>query len=65
MMQLDLEELSAAREHMAGFLEALIARYREAKKANPADWEKMPEPDKLLLGRKIIDDDCKNKKVSP
>jgi hypothetical protein len=55
-MQLDLEELSTAREHVAGFLETLIARFRAAKQANPADWEKMPEPDKPFLGRKIIDD---------
>ena len=56
MMQLDLEELSACRDHVAGFLETLIARFREAKKANPSDWEKMPEPEKPFMGRKIIDD---------
>jgi len=51
LMQVDLEELSDAREHVAGFLETLIERYRESVKTKPADWEKMPEPENPYRGR--------------
>ena len=54
LMSMDLESLSAHRDHVAGFLEALIERFREQKKSNPAEWEKMPEPDKTF--QQIVQD---------
>jgi hypothetical protein len=57
LMDLDLEELTPLRAHVLQFLEALVAQYRAAIAARPADWEKMPEPDKPFFGRKIIDDE--------
>lgn len=56
LMALNLEEMAPFREHVLGFLELLIERCREAIKASPSDWEKMPEPEKPFFGRKIIDD---------
>ncbi len=55
LMQVDLEALAPYREHVAGFLAALIDSYRAAAKSNPADWQKMPEPDKPFFGRKTIE----------
>ena len=55
LMQVDLEALAPYREHVAGFLAALIESYRTAAKENPADWQKMPEPDKPFFGRKTIE----------
>lgn len=55
LMQSDLEEMAPYREHVAAFLAATIEAYREASRANPADWQKMPEPDKPFFGRKTIE----------
>jgi hypothetical protein len=57
LMDLDLEELTPLRTHVLAFLELLVEHYRAALAANPADWEKMPEPEKPFFGRKIIDDE--------
>ncbi|HYG76943.1 MAG TPA: hypothetical protein VEK08_18200 [Planctomycetota bacterium] len=56
LMDTNLEEFAPYREHVLHFLEALIERYREAVSRAPADWEKMPEPEKPFFGRKIIED---------
>jgi hypothetical protein len=56
LMELDLEEMAAHREHAAGFLAALIEAYRAAIKADPKAWEKIPEPEKPFFGRKTIED---------
>ena len=56
LMDIDLEDAAPLREHIMGFLAALIAAFREARGKAPQDWEKMPEPEKPFFGRKIIDD---------
>lgn len=56
LMDIDLEEMTPLREHVLDFLAALIEQYRQASARNPADWQKMPEPEKPFFGRKIIDD---------
>jgi hypothetical protein len=56
LMDLDLEEMTPYREHIAGFLSALVEAYRVAFKADPKAWEKIPEPEKPFFGRKIIDE---------
>jgi len=55
LMELDLEELAPFRAHIQGYLEALVAAFRQAVKDHPTDWQKIPEPEKPFFGRKIID----------
>lgn len=56
LMELDLEEMAQQREHIAGFLVALVEAYRQSVAANPKEWEKIPDPEKPFFGRKIIED---------
>lgn len=56
LMDIDLGDMALLREHIAQYLEKLIERYRDAIARNPADWVKMPEPEKPFFGRKIIED---------
>jgi hypothetical protein len=56
LMDLDLEEMAPLREHVSGYLVALIEAYRASVKADPKSWEKIPEPEKPFFGRKIIDE---------
>lgn len=56
LMQIDLEEMAPYREHVAAFLTALIEQYRADRTAHPAEWEKIPDPEKPFFGRKTIED---------
>jgi len=56
LMDLDLEEMAPHREHVAGFLAALVDAYRASFKADPKSWDRIPEPEKPFFGRKIIDE---------
>lgn len=55
LMELDLEDMSPYREHMLGYFAASVAAYRAARAAKPADWEKMPEPERPFFGRRIVE----------
>jgi len=56
LMDIDLEECAPMREPILEFLSVLVEKYREAIALAPADWAKMPEPEKPFFGRKIIED---------
>ena len=56
LMELDLEEMTPFREHILGYLAAVVEAFRKALAAAPDDWKKMPEPEKPFFGRKIIED---------
>jgi hypothetical protein len=56
LMDLKLEEMAPYREHVLGFLTALVDAFRADVARRPLEWEKMPEPEKSFFGRKIIDD---------
>ena len=57
LLDIDLEDLAPLRAHISGFLSELVMRYRDAVARAPADWEKMPEPEKPFFGRKVLDDE--------
>lgn len=51
LMDLNLEEMSPYREHVLDFLSALVEEFRRRTAAQPADWQKMPEPENPFRGR--------------
>lgn len=55
LMELDLEDFSAHREHVRGYLSAAVTAFRAAREKDPAGWEKMPEPERPFFGRKVIE----------
>ncbi|HLX60574.1 MAG TPA: hypothetical protein VKX17_04755 [Planctomycetota bacterium] len=55
IMELDLEEMTPYREHILGYLTAVVEAWQKARTANPAEWEKIPEPEKPFFGRKIVE----------